>query len=260
MILTILTLGFTALLAQTSPVPSTLTGMSDLQHLPLTSPDIRIIEVSGSIFFAGPSTPWSTYFTSINSIQGLFNTSLAAVVDSSNIKDLSNALRGVGYEGEVWVSAFHGDTYSSTRSGNCMTLNVDTMFFRVYTEASMCAGTVVRPFLIAGYVGQMNVETFEAEGRVFQFLDFGVSFPVFELIADLDQDITTASIDAHILPQVASHLTKRGYKGTLWIGSWDGNSYNSACMGLTLPNTVNVYEGKTACSHLRPALFEVVKF
>ncbi|KAJ3098735.1 hypothetical protein HDU97_003743 [Phlyctochytrium planicorne] len=243
---------------QAGPVPSALGGTSELQQLPLNSPDVRLLEVQGAIYLAGPAVSWSTYFGAVNSIQGLFNSSLGAVVETGNVHDLSESLKTVGFSGELWVSAFNGDTYSSTKTSNCMTLNVDTAFFRVYTEASQCAEKITRPFLITGYTGQMVVEDFEVDGRTFQFLDFGVSYPTFELIADLDRDIAPASVDAHNLPLISKYLLQKDYKGTLWIGSWDGNTYNSSCMALTLPNTVNVYEGKTACSHLRPALFEVI--
>ncbi|KAJ3219467.1 hypothetical protein HDU67_000878 [Dinochytrium kinnereticum] len=243
----------------TGPVPSSLVGISDLQQLPTQSPEIRILEVGGSIYLAGPQVSWQTYYASVNSIQTLFTSNVGATVETGNIHDLSESLKMVGYSGEVWVAAFNGDTYSSTKTTNCMTLNVDTAFFRVYTDPINCKPDVQRPFLLTGYVGQMAVETFDLDGRLFQFLDFGVSYPIFELIADLDKDIIPASVDAHTLPQISSYLSKKDYKGTLWIGSWDGNTYNSSCMALTLPNTVNVYEGRTACSHLRPALFEVLK-
>ncbi|KAJ3116313.1 hypothetical protein HDU96_009873 [Phlyctochytrium bullatum] len=255
----LLSLAFLASSVTAIAVPTSLDGITSISALPIDSPDVRLVQVNKNLYLAGPNISWPVYHSAVGSVGNLFDAGLGAVIDPSNIKDLSAALRQLGFSGELWVSSFNGDNYMATKTTNCMTLNVDTAFFRVYTDPVQCKADVARPFLMAGYSGKMVIETFEVEDRLFQFLDFGVSYPIYEFIADLSKVIVPASIDSHVLPQVSKWLTKKNYKGTVWIGSWDGNTYNSTCMALTLPNTVNVYEGKTACTHLRPALYEVIR-
>ncbi|KAJ3113049.1 hypothetical protein HDU96_003827 [Phlyctochytrium bullatum] len=241
-------------------IPTSLDAITSLISLPpdASLDSIRVLQVNQNLYVAGLNVSWALYHRAVHLVKALFTAGLGAVIEPSNIKEVAAALKEQGFKGEVWVSSFNGDDYLATEESNCMTLDVDTAYFRVYTDPTQCKPEVARPFLISGYAGKLAMESFELEGRQFQFLDLGVSYPIYQFISSLSTDIVPASIDARLLPKLSHYLTTQNYAGAFWIGSWDGNTYESTCMALTLPYAINVYEGGKACTRLRPALYEVV--